>query len=675
MVAREGGPAPADAAQRIAELREQIRRHDYCYYVLDAPEISDAEYDRLMRELLDLEQSHPELVTADSPSQRVGGQPLAAFRAVSHRVPLLSLANAVDDQDLREFDRRARERADRPLTYVVEPKIDGLTVVLSYEEGRFIRAATRGDGLIGEDITENIKTVRAVPLRLKRDIKSLEVRGEAYLPKAAFARLNEEREEAGEAAFANPRNAAAGSLRQLDPKVTASRPLRAYFYNILHLEGADGVGEQVEALQMLEDLGLPVNPERRYCRTIDDVIDYCRYWTEHRHDLPYEIDGMVVKVNELDQYPLLGETAKSPRYAIAFKFPPEQAITRVRDITVKVGRTGVITPTAELEPVRLAGTTVSRATLHNEDIIRERDIHIGDYVVIQKAGDIIPEVLSVLKEKRTGEERPFFMPQTCPECHSPVSRLKGEAAIRCTSLACPAQAKEGLIHFASRDAMNIEGLGPAVVNLLWEAGLVRDPADLYDLTAEQVAPLERMGKKSAANLIAAIENSKSRGLAALIFALGIRLVGQTAAKTLARHFGSMDQLMKATTEELQAVSEIGPKMAESLQRWFAVPANRQMIDRLAEKGLQMETEKAGDAGVPQTFAGKTVVLTGTLTTLDRREAQRLLEERGAKVASSVSKKTSLVIAGEAAGSKLEKAKELNIPILSEADFLQLIDRV
>ncbi|MBM7867635.1 NAD-dependent DNA ligase LigA [Heliobacterium gestii] len=673
MAAREGGPAPVDGAQRIAELRELIRHHDTCYYVHDAPEISDGEYDRLMRELIELEQAHPEEVTPDSPSQRVGGAPLAAFRAVRHRVPLLSLANAVDDGDLREFDRRARERADRPLTYVVEPKIDGLTVVLSYQAGRFVRAATRGDGTTGEDITENMKTVRAVPLRLKADLEALEVRGEAYLPKEAFAKLNEEREEAGEPAFANPRNAAAGSLRQLDPKVTASRPLRAYFYNILHLEG-DRVSEQVAALEKLEAWGLPVNPVRRHCQTIDEVLEHCRYWTEHRHDLPYEIDGLVIKVNELDQYPLLGETAKSPRYAIAFKFPPEQAVTRVRDITVKVGRTGVITPTAELEPVRVAGTTVSRATLHNEDIIRERDIHIGDYVIIQKAGDIIPEVLSVLKEKRTGEERFFDMPKTCPECDSPVSRLEGEVAIRCTSAACPAQAKEGLIHFASRDAMNIEGLGPAVVNLLWEAGLVHDPADLYDLAAEQVAPLERMGKKSAANLIAAIENSKSRGLAALIFALGIRLVGQTAAKTLARHFGSMEALMSATTEELQGVSEIGPKMAESLQRWFAVPANRQVIARLAEKGMPMEAANAAVAAVPQIFAGKTVVLTGTLPTLDRREAQRLLEARGAKVAASVSKKTSMVIAGEAAGSKLDKAKELNIPILSEAEFLQLIDQ-
>ncbi|MTV48180.1 NAD-dependent DNA ligase LigA [Heliobacillus mobilis] len=660
-----------EAEVRVKELREIIRHHEYRYYVLDAPEITDADYDALMRELQAIEDTYPELVEADSPTRRVGGQPLAAFNSVRHRVPLLSLANAFDEHDLREFDRRARERAGRDLTYVVEPKIDGLTVVLTYEQGRFVRGATRGDGETGEDITENLKTIRTIPLRLKTDLPVLDVRGEAYLPKGAFATLNEEREERGEPVFANPRNAAAGSLRQLDPKVTASRPLRAFFYNILLLEGAEAQ-EQRQALELIEQWGLPVNKERKFCLSIEEVIAYCRYWTEHRHDLPFEIDGMVVKVNELDEYERLGVTSKSPRYAIAFKFPAEQAVTQVRSITVKVGRTGVITPTAELEPVRVAGTTVSRATLHNEDIIREKDIHVGDYVIIQKAGDIIPEVVSVLKERRTGEEQPFSMPQACPECGSPASRLEGEVALRCTSSTCPAQAKEGLIHYASRDAMNIEGLGPAIVNLLWDTGLVHNPADLYDLTVDQVAPLERMGKKSAANLIAAIEQSKSRGLAAFTFALGLRLVGQTAAKTLASHFGSMEKLMAATQEELQAIPEIGPKMADSLKNYFSIPANVEMILRLVEKGVQMNAQQS-TVDSPQTLAGKMIVLTGTLQSMDRREAQRLLEARGAKISSSVSKKTSMVIAGEEAGSKLEKALELKVPVLREEDFLKLID--
>ncbi|MDD2421478.1 MAG: NAD-dependent DNA ligase LigA [Heliobacteriaceae bacterium] len=655
--------------KRVAALRQGIQEHDYRYYVLDAPEIPDAVYDRLLRELAELEARFPELVTPDSPTQRVGGRPLAAFRPVRHQAPLLSLANAFTETELWEFDRRVRERTGRIITYIVEPKIDGLTVVLQYADGFLARGATRGDGLTGEDITDNLKTIRTIPLKLIEGPGRLVVRGEAFLPKQAFAGLNQEREEKGEPVFANPRNAAAGSLRQLDPRVAAARPLRAYFYSVLDL-AAGNVPTQAEALALMEKWGLPVNPERRYCPGIEAVIVYCREWAERRHSLPFEIDGLVVKVNELDLYPLLGVTAKSPRYAIAYKFPAEQAVTRVQAISVRIGRTGVLTPTAELDPVRLAGTTVTRAALHNADYVKEKDIRIGDWVIAQKAGDIIPEVVAVLPERRTGRERPFEMPDHCPECGARLIHLPGEVAIRCPATFCPAQGKEGLIHFAMRDAMDIEGLGPAVVSLLWDAGLVRNPADLYDLEAAQVAGLARMGAKSAENLIAAIEKSKTRGLAALLFALGIRHVGQAAAKLLAKRFGSMARLMVAPPAELQAVPEIGPKMAAAMVNYFAVPANRELIDRLATAGVEM-TEMRDPGERTMVLAGKTVVLTGTLAAMDRRQARDLLESLGAKVTGRVTKNTDLLIAGTAPGSNLAKARELKVIVLSEADFLGL----
>ncbi|QGG49006.1 NAD-dependent DNA ligase LigA [Heliorestis convoluta] len=659
-----------EARQKIEALVQEIEEHNYRYYVLDNPTIDDAAYDQLLRELQELEKHYPDLIEPHSPTQRVGGKALEAFGTVKHRHPLLSLANAFTAQDLRDFDRRVRERASQPITYVVEPKIDGLTVVLHYQKGLFVGGATRGDGETGEDITENLKTLRTLPLRLREQWPALEVRGEAFISKEDFAQLNREREEKEEPLFANPRNAAAGSLRQLDPKVTAQRPLRVYLYTILHVEGPT-VKEHKEALKLLEKAGLPVNQEQKHCKTIEEAIAYCESWIEKRHQLPYEIDGMVVKVNEVEEYEKLGVTAKSPRYAIAFKFPAEQVVTRIRNIVIGVGRTGVLTPTAELEPVRVAGTTVSRASLHNEDLIREKDIRIGDYVLLQKAGDIIPEVLSVLKEKRKGDEKPFAMPERCPECGEPVSRLDGEVALRCTSSACPAQAIEGLIHFASRDAMNMEGVGPALLEQFWKAGLVKQPTDLYRLKTSELRNLERFGEKSATKTVKAIEESKSRGLPALLFALGIRHVGQKAAKTLAQHFGSIDGLMKATEEELQSIEEIGPKMAQSIRSYFSNQANQQLIEELKELGLRLEMNQE-EKRAEQSLQGLTFVLTGTLETLSRKEAQTLLEERGAKVSSSVSKKTSFVVAGAEAGSKLEKAQALQVPVLTEKEFLQRI---
>ncbi|KAB2952676.1 NAD-dependent DNA ligase LigA [Heliorestis acidaminivorans] len=659
------------AKKQIEALIQEIEEHNYRYYVLDNPTITDQEYDEKIAQLEALENDYPDLIEVDSPTQRVNGKPLEAFGTVAHRQPLLSLANAFHEQDLRDFDRRAREKASRPLTYMVEPKIDGLTIVLHYEQGRFVRGATRGDGERGEDITENLKTLRSLPLRLRQEWPYLEVRGEAFISKADFAHLNQEREEKEEPLFANPRNAAAGSLRQLDPKVTASRPLRAYLYNILHLDG-EKVSEHSQALELLERAGLPVNKERKYCQNIDEVISYCQEWIHKRHELPYEIDGMVVKVNEVDEYERLGVTAKSPRYAIAFKFPAEQVVTKINNIIIGVGRTGVLTPTAELEPVRVAGTTVSRASLHNEDLIREKDIRIGDYVIIQKAGDIIPEVVAVLSERRSGEEKPFAMPTFCPECGEPISRLAGEVALRCTSATCPAQAIEGLIHFVSRDAMNVEGLGPAVIEQFWKAGLVQTVADLYRLPLDEVIKLERMGQKSATKILQAIEESKKRGLPALLFALGIRHVGQKAAKTLANHFGHLDKLMEAEEEYLQKIEEIGPKIAQSIKAYFTNPANQELIKELKDLGLSVEVATETSSQPNQDLEGLTYVLTGTLEKLSRKEAQALLEARGAKVASAVSKNTDYLVAGASAGSKLDKAQKLGITVLSEKELLEQI---
>ncbi len=658
------------AAKRIAELTEMLNEHNYNYYVSDNPKISDAEYDGLMQELIKLEEAYPDVALPDSPARRVGGEPAAGFEAVSHLVPMLSLSNAFGEQDLRDFDRRVRGGLDgHTVEYVVELKIDGLAVSLLYENGIFVRGATRGDGETGEDITHNLKTINSIPLRLRRPLPQMEVRGEAYMPKKDFSRINREREESGLPTFANPRNAAAGSLRQLDPRVTASRALDAFLYGIGRVSGMTVTGHR-EGLQALQELGFKVNPNIRAFEDIEQVIEYCREWAEKRHDLPYEIDGMVVKVNDLALQTELGATSKSPRWAIAYKFPAEEAETVVRDIYVRVGRTGVLTPTANLEPVRVAGSTVSSATLHNIDIIREKDIRIGDHVVIHKAGDVIPEVVRVVKDKRTGSEVEFLMPGECPVCRTGVQRADGEVAVRCPNEICPGREREGLIHFVSRDAMDIEGLGPAVIDQLVGAGLIRDAADLYYLKAEDLLGLERMGKKSVDNLLNAIEKSKHKDLAQLIFALGIRHVGARTGKILAAHFGSMARLQEAEVEQLTTVREIGPKMAESIAAYFREPVNLELLDRLKTAGVNFTrgVEQAGE----RPFDGKTFVLTGALEKYTRKEAQNIIENLGGKVSSSVSKKTDYVLAGTEAGSKMDKATALGVTVISEDDFEGMI---
>lgn len=658
------------ARERTAQLRAEIHQHNHQYYVLDQPQITDAQYDDLMRELISLEEAYPDLITVDSPTQRVGGTPLAGFNTVRHRVPMLSLSNAFGAEDLREFDRKVRAGLGNvAVEYVVELKIDGLAISLSYEQGVLRQGATRGDGEVGEEITQNLKTIKVLPLRMSEDLPVLDVRGEAYMPKKAFQRLNAEREENGEMLFANPRNAAAGSLRQLDSRITSTRALSAFIYAVGYVEG-QSFSTHKEALDYLGSVGFPINPQIKVFTDIDQVIDYCQQWTDQRNDLPYEIDGMVIKVNSLAQQLELGFTAKSPRWAIAYKFPAQQAVTKVKDIIVRVGRTGVLTPTAELEPVLVAGSTVSRATLHNEDIIREKDIQIGDTVIIQKAGDVIPEVVEVVKDKRTGAEKPFMMPSQCPECGSHVVRMEGEVAVRCTGISCPAQLREGIIHFVSRDAMNIEGLGPAVVNQLLENKLIADVSDLYYLSYDKIVQLERMGQKSAQNLLDAIAASKERGLAPLIFALGIRHVGAKAGKILAKHFGSMDKLIATGQEELTNIHEIGGKMAQSLVEFFREEQNLQVIQRLKQAGVVMETMMQESA--EQSLAGLTFVITGTLEKWNRKEAQELIEARGGKVSSSVSKKTNYVLAGVEAGSKLEKARDLGVTVLDEGEFADLL---
>ncbi len=660
------------AKARADELRREIERHDYLYYVLDRPEITDAEYDRLMRELEEIERRYPSLVVPYSPTQRVGGRPREGFATVRHQVPMLSLANAFDEGELLDFDRRVRNALPgEEVRYVVELKVDGLAVSLTYENGILVRGATRGDGEVGEDITENLKTVRSIPLRLKDPVPLLEVRGEAYMPKEAFLRLNESREEAGEQVFANPRNAAAGSLRQLDPRVTASRQLGFFAYGAGRCEGIE-LTSQSGLLEYLSKAGFKVSDGYKIFDSIDGVIGYCRQWQERRFDLPYAVDGLVVKVDSLSQQERLGATMKSPRWAIAYKFPPEQAVTRVKDIFVRVGRTGVLTPTAELEPVRLAGTTVSRATLHNEDIIREKDIRVGDLVVVQKAGDIIPEVVAPLKEKRTGREMNWSMPKTCPSCGSPVKREAGEAAYRCTGLACPARLHENLVHFASRSAMDIAGLGPATVAQLLANNLVGDPADLYSLRVQDLERLERMGPKSAANLLRAIEESKSRPLSRLIFALGIRHVGERAAHILAERFGSLDALMAAGEEELMQIPEIGPKIAASVVNFFASEKNRAVVDKLARAGVNTSGGEAAAARGARPLSGKVLVLTGTLSGFTRQEAKEIIERLGGRVAGSVSRATDYVVAGEKPGSKLDKARTLGVAVLDEEAFKKMV---
>ena len=656
-----------DEFERLKTLRARIEDANKQYYELDRPLLTDADYDALMRELLSLEAKHPNWVTPDSPTQRVGGEAAKEYTKVEHLEPLLSLDNAFNAGDLREFDRRVRQGTDF-VDYVVELKIDGLTVALTYEESLLVRGATRGDGVVGEDITANVKTVRSIPLRLNKPTDKLSVRGEGYMPKASFARLNQEREEEGQSTFANPRNAAAGSLRQLNPRITAQRKLEYFAYQVLSA-GDLGLHSQTEVLSYLQQQGFVVNPEFKVFSKIEDVITYCEEMAAQRHKFPYDIDGLVIKVNDFNLQQELGFTAKSPRWAIAYKFPAEQVETVVEDIVTRVGRTGVLTPTAVLRPVSVAGSTVSRATLHNLDNIQEKDIRIGDHVLLQKAGDVIPEVVRVLSEKRSGEEIIFQMPQLCPECRSPVRQEEGEVAYRCQSITCPARQREGIIHFVYRDAMAIDGLGPAVVQQLLDARLITDAADLYSLTFEDLLPLERMGKKSAENLLQAIQDSKSRGLGPLIFALGIRHTGEKAGKILAQTFGSMDRLVKATLEELQAIPDVGPTMAESLVSFFALESTGRFLDKLRAAGVSMSSEETAK---PPIFAGKSIVVTGSLERWERREIEKTIEDYGGKAAGSVSKKTAFVVAGEKAGSKLAKAQELGIPVITEEEFELLL---
>ena len=653
----------------IESLRRELERAGYEYYVLDSPTMSDYDYDHKLRRLEELEAAYPEHVTPDSPTQRVGGQVLDGFQEVRHEVPLESLQDVFSLEELTEFDQRVREALPEGVEYDVEPKVDGLSVALEYENGLFVRGATRGDGQVGEDVTENLKTIPSIPLRLPEALPALIVRGEVFMPKKSFERLNEERELRGESLFANPRNAAAGSLRQLDPKIAAARKLDIRVFNVQWAEGKT-FATHTESLEYLREQRFKVIPHYT-CTTIQEAAERIAALGDSREEFPFDIDGAVVKVNNLSDRTALGSTAKFPRWAAAYKYPPEQKESVVEDIVVQVGRTGVLTPKAVVKAVRLAGTTVTNATLHNQDFITEKDIRIGDTVLVQKAGEIIPEIVSVLKEKRPEGTTPYHLPDHCPVCGAPVARDEDGAHIRCTGAECPAQRLRHIIHFASRDAMDIEGLGPAVVESLVGAGLIKGPGDLYRLTAEQVAPLERMGKKSAENLMAAIEKSKSAGLGRLLFAFGIRQVGQKAGKVLAARFGTLDALIAATEEELTSVPDIGGITAHSLLDWFANDQSRHLIDTLREAGVSFTSteEPVGDK-----LLGKTFVLTGTLPTMDRKEAAALIEAQGGKVSSSVSKKTSYVVAGENAGSKLQKAAELGIPVLTEEEFKNMIQQ-
>ncbi|HBM3583812.1 TPA: NAD-dependent DNA ligase LigA [Listeria innocua] len=659
--------------KRYEELINILDQYSYDYYVIDNPTVEDAEYDQKMQELLKIEKAHPEWVTPESPSNRVGGEVLEGFKKVEHDTPMLSLANAFNRDDLADFDRRIRDKVGDDISYMCELKIDGLAVSLQYENGKYKQGATRGDGTVGEDITANLRTIRSIPMKLKKAY-SIEVRGEAFMPKRSFQKLNEIREEEGQMLFANPRNAAAGSLRQLDTKIAASRNLDIFLYAVADF-GEMGVETHSAGLDMLETLGLKVNKERRLCSNLEEVYAYIDEWTEKRAGLAYDIDGIVLKLNNLEQQRQMGTTVKSPRWSIAYKFPAEEVPTKLLDIELNVGRTGVITPTAVLEPVRVAGTTVSRASLHNEDLITEKDIRIGDTVLIKKAGDIIPEVIKSITEERTGSEKPFHMPKNCPTCDSELVRLEEEVALRCINPKCPAQIKEGLIHFVSRNAMNIDGLGEKVIIQLFSMHLIKDVADLFFLSKEKLLELERMGEKSVTNLLASIEASKQNSLEKLLFGLGIRHVGAKAAKSLAVHFETMDNLKIADKETLTSINDIGEKMADSIVTYFANEEVHDLLEELKRAGVNMtytgpKLENMSEEEL--VFAGKTVVLTGKLEKLTRNDAKALIESLGGNVSGSVSKKTDVVVAGSDAGSKLAKAEELAIPIWSEEDLIEYL---
>ncbi len=657
------------AENEILKLRKEIEEHNRNYYVLDNPTISDYEYDMLLHKLIRLEEENPQFADENSPTKRVGGVALKEFEQVNHRVPMQSLGDVFSFDELMDFDKRVSQGLNgEKYEYVVEMKIDGLSVSLEYENGRFVKGSTRGDGLIGEDITENLKTIKSIPLVLPEKVERLEVRGEVYMPQKSFEKLNEERKKSDEPLFANPRNAAAGSLRQLDSKITAKRNLDVFIFNIQDTSKTD-IKTHTEGLDWLSSLGFKVSPRRDVFKTMKDAYDEILTIGQFRAELPFDIDGVVIKVNSLDQRIELGTTTKVPKWAIAYKFPAEQKETTVEDIVVQVGRTGVITPNAVLTPVRIAGSTVSRATLHNEDFIREKDLRIGDKVLVQKAGDIIPEVVSVLKEKRTGEEKIYEMPKVCPACGEQLFREEGEAALRCTSTNCPAQKIRSIIHFASRGAMDIDGLGDAVVEQLVDEGLIENTADLFYLEYEELVKLERFADKSAQNLIDAINRAKENPLDKLICGLGIRLIGAKGAKSIAQHFGNLDSIMKATVEEVSAIDDVGEKMAESLVHYFAEPETKELVRRMKEKGVNMIAEEKTIGGA---LEGKTFVLTGTLPTLKRSEAQKLIEDNGGKTSGSVSKKTDYVLAGDEAGSKLDKAQALGVRVITENEFLDMI---
>jgi len=698
-----------NAAERIAELRREIRYHEERYYVLDDPEIADAEFDALMQELERLETENPDLVTSDSPTQRVSGRPAAGFDTVEHAEPMLSLDNAYSEEELREFDARVRRglaAAGEPaeqVDYVAELKIDGLSLALTYENGTLVRGATRGDGVRGEEVTSNVRTIRAIPLKLRgrHQAGRIEVRGEVYLPRKVFERINKEKTDAGEPLFANPRNAAAGTMRNLDPALVARRGLSAWMYQLVGADlkvGPDTHAEPLrpdrttnvdanveadlqvrlpthgETLEALNHWGLPVEPHWRRCQGVDALVAFCREWEEKRRSLDFDTDGVVIKLDRIDLRARLGTTSKFPRWAIAFKFPAEQKTTLLKSIEVNVGRTGAVTPFATLDPVFVSGSTVSMATLHNADDIARKDIREGDWVIVEKAGDVIPRVVGPILSRRPADSKPWVMPTVCPRCGSTLHRAEEEAVWRCENTSCPAKLQRGLEHFASRGAMNIEGLGESLIAQVISAGLVHDYADVYALTAETLEALERMGKKSAAKVMAQVEKSRANELWRLIYGLGIRHVGERASQVLARTFGSMDALCGATAEQLQGTPEIGPVLAESVRSWLDEPRNRQLVDRLRAAGVNMEVpeDQRAAAQTPGPLTGKTYVITGTLASMSREEATAAVERLGAKVVGSVSKKTTGVIVGAEPGSKAEKARTLGVPMLDEAAFLELI---
>jgi DNA ligase (NAD+) len=669
---------PADTRTRVADLRRQIEQHNYRYYVLDDPEVSDAEYDRLLRELQDIEARFPELVTPDSPTQRVGATPVSEFGEVVHRLPMLSLENAFSEEEVSDFDRRVRERLGvDSVDYVAEPKLDGLAVSLTFEDGRFTVGATRGDGAVGEDVTRNLRAVRAVPLQLRGEKYPalLEVRGEVFMPIAGFKRFNELVEARGERPYVNPRNAAAGSLRQLDPRLTAQRPLDIYFYGVGYVERGSLPLRHSEVLRALRGWGLKTSSEARVVHGLAGCLEYYADIGRRRAALSHQIDGVVYKVDDLTAQQKLGFVSRAPRWALAHKFPAEEATTAVRAIEFQVGRTGALTPVARLEPVFVGGVTVSNATLHNMDEVARKDVRVGDTIVIRRAGDVIPEVVKVILERRPLHTEPVKLPSRCPQCQSAVERVPEQAIARCTGgLYCPAQRKEALRHFASRRALDIAGLGTSLIDQLVTTGMVKTPADLYSLGLEPLAGLERMGEKSAAKLLAALERSRKTTLPRFLYALGIRDVGEATARALALHFHDLDPLLAASARDIERVPDVGPVVAASVHRFFEQPHNREVIDALRKHGVHWSVMKQAAAAENSPFSGKTWVLTGTLSAMTREEAQEKILALGGKVSGSVSKKTDYVIAGADAGSKLRKAEELGVRVLSEAEFLQLLKK-